>query len=197
MMVDAFFYGTLLHPKILQRVIGNDGSHLQICPAVIKDFTRHQITGADYPAIVPYSLSRSLFDRDLEADERSVRGSLVSGLTNEDVRLLDDFEGDEYTREVVVGYPLGPLVSLHDVPPVDAMESLVMAAAVSQALEPGRGVHTYVWCKSTSELRPDFWTFEDFVRQNAWKWIGPGSEGNTDYAEVDRRRAMEGIITRS
>lgn len=31
----AFFYGTLLHPKILKRVIGNDGSHLEICPAVL------------------------------------------------------------------------------------------------------------------------------------------------------------------
>lgn len=32
---SAFFYGTLLHPKILKRVIGNDGSHLEICPAVL------------------------------------------------------------------------------------------------------------------------------------------------------------------
>lgn len=32
---SAFFYGTLMHPKILKRVIGNDGSHLQICPAVL------------------------------------------------------------------------------------------------------------------------------------------------------------------
>ena len=32
---SAFFYGTLLHPKILRRVIGNDGSHLEICPAVL------------------------------------------------------------------------------------------------------------------------------------------------------------------
>jgi len=32
---SAFFYGTLLHPNILKRVIGNDGSHLQICPAVL------------------------------------------------------------------------------------------------------------------------------------------------------------------
>ena len=32
---SAFFYGTLLHPKILTRVIGNDGSHLDICPAVL------------------------------------------------------------------------------------------------------------------------------------------------------------------
>ena len=32
---SAFFYGTLLHPKILKRVIGNDGSYLEICPAVL------------------------------------------------------------------------------------------------------------------------------------------------------------------
>jgi hypothetical protein len=32
---SAFFYGTLMHPKILKRVIANDGSHLQLCPAVL------------------------------------------------------------------------------------------------------------------------------------------------------------------
>ena len=32
---SAFVYGTLLHPEILKRVIGNDGSHLEICPAVL------------------------------------------------------------------------------------------------------------------------------------------------------------------
>ena len=34
-VIGAFFYGTLLHPKVLKRVIGNDGIHLQICPAVL------------------------------------------------------------------------------------------------------------------------------------------------------------------
>ena len=32
---SAFFYGTLMHPKILKRVIRNDGAHLQICPALL------------------------------------------------------------------------------------------------------------------------------------------------------------------
>lgn len=31
----AFFYGTLLHPMVLKRVIGNDGQHLMICPAIL------------------------------------------------------------------------------------------------------------------------------------------------------------------
>lgn len=31
----AFFYGTLMHPAILRRVIANDGSHLEICSAIL------------------------------------------------------------------------------------------------------------------------------------------------------------------
>lgn len=31
----AFFYGTLMHPKILKAVIQNDGAHLKVCPAVL------------------------------------------------------------------------------------------------------------------------------------------------------------------
>lgn len=31
----AFFYGTLMHPKILRRVIGHEGDRLEICPAVL------------------------------------------------------------------------------------------------------------------------------------------------------------------
>lgn len=31
----AFFYGTLMHPEILKRVVGNEGTHLEICPAVL------------------------------------------------------------------------------------------------------------------------------------------------------------------
>lgn len=31
----AFFYGTLLHPSILRRVIGHHGAELEICPALL------------------------------------------------------------------------------------------------------------------------------------------------------------------
>lgn len=34
-MASAFFYGILMHPKILKRVLHNDASHLQICPAIL------------------------------------------------------------------------------------------------------------------------------------------------------------------
>jgi hypothetical protein len=42
-MTSAFFYGTLMHPKILKRVLHNDASHLKICPSILSDYTRHKV----------------------------------------------------------------------------------------------------------------------------------------------------------
>ena len=62
----------------------------------MQDFTRHEVKasgmvsplppesqfvrlkGEGYPAILPYALSRSMSDRDLEPEERTVRGALVN-----------------------------------------------------------------------------------------------------------------------
>ncbi|KAH7915672.1 hypothetical protein BJ138DRAFT_1054509 [Hygrophoropsis aurantiaca] len=198
-MAAAFFYGTLMHPEILKRVIGNDGLHLKICPALLSDYTRHQVKHADYPGIIPYSKSRSAFNHDLDLEERSVRGSLVTGLSAEDIRLLDIFEGNEYTREEISVHPLAPLVAIHEMPPVD-MVSLVPVSPppVPSASELSEAVkaNTYVWCRPVSELMPELWTFEEFVKYNAWKWVGNGASSNEDYDAVDSRRQMEGIIVR-
>lgn len=237
--MEAFFYGTLMQPEILQRVLGNNGSHLRICPAILKvgkprylhgsgsdilhkprtllgikskqvhgivSVSRRltsMVKGVTYPAIVPYSLSRSMFDRNLGPEEISVKGSLVSGLTNEEVRLLDVFEGDvssnavlnfgllrfslrqEYTRELVSVYPLGPLASLYDVPPAET--TYITAQQPIKA-------NAYVWCLSLTLLHPDRWSFEEFVQHHAWKWMG--SEYGKS-SEVDRRKAMEGTIVRA
>ena len=74
----VFFYGTLLVPAILVRVLGHDCAdltfqdaalhvsdllspgRLAICPsrrifraaADVQDFTRHQVKDADYPAVI-------------------------------------------------------------------------------------------------------------------------------------------------
>jgi len=191
-----------MHPTILKRVIGNDGSHLRICPALLPEYTRHQIHGADYPGIVPYSQSRGMFDDDLELEARSVRGCLVIGLSSEDIILLDIFEGNEYTREQVLVHPLSSLTSLDEMLPFE-VNGLVPAKAppvpAPNELEKALEVNTYVWCRPLSKLRPNLWAFNEFVRDNAWKWIGSESEGNREYtyAEVDKRRAMNGTIVRS
>lgn len=49
---------------------------------------------ADYPGIVPILRSEGLFERELTREEKSVRGMLVTGLTDADMFLLDIFEGD-------------------------------------------------------------------------------------------------------
>jgi len=48
----------------------------------------------DYPGVVPYQQSRSFFDHELSRDECCVRGSIVTGLDEKDIRLLDHFEGE-------------------------------------------------------------------------------------------------------
>jgi hypothetical protein len=52
------------------------------------------LKGADYPGILPYSRSKTMFGRELDQEEKSVRGTLVTGLTTSDTMLLDIFEGD-------------------------------------------------------------------------------------------------------
>ena len=58
------------------------------------DSCRSSHQDADYPAILPSGRSKALLGRELTSEENSVRGTLVSGLTIEDVALLDVFEGD-------------------------------------------------------------------------------------------------------
>jgi hypothetical protein len=64
------------------------------------------------------------------------------------------------------------------------------------ALAPAVRADTYVWAQPTSELRPEIWSYETFVRENAWKWVGDGAADNEDYMEVEERRAMNGTIVR-
>ena len=55
-------------------------------------YSLHQ--DADYPALIPSERSKVVLGREPTSEENSVRGTLVSGLTPEDVSRLDVFEGD-------------------------------------------------------------------------------------------------------
>ncbi|TFK75030.1 hypothetical protein BDN72DRAFT_832739 [Pluteus cervinus] len=174
----AFFYGTLMHPKILRTVIRHNGSQLQICPAILLEHTRHKVKWAEYPGVVPYSRSsKSLFTRELEPEERCVRGTLVTGLTEADLGRLDYFEGPDYGRQNVQVHKLGEMMSL-DSYQLDEQASGDLLPTTPQAL-PDREVltsesgqtdaQTYVF-KDISELEAEMWSFEEFVKENAWKW---------------------------
>jgi len=195
---SAFFYGTLMHPDILKRVIGNDGAHLKICSAILLDHTRHHVKQADYPALLPYTKSMTMFNCKLSPEEKSVRGSLVTGLSESDMRLLDIYEGDEYIRDIVPVHPLSTPTILS--PQINGHQSALPSAAPHthspSTLPPPISAHVYIWCKPPTWLTPSLWSYEDFVKNNAWKYVGVGSADNADYMEVDRRRGMGGFIVR-
>lgn len=102
-----------MNAKILSRVIGRDSSDLDVRPAILpvrpirgmwelsdvrlthpQDHTRHHVASVDYPGVVRADLGRAVMGRDLTEDESRVRGTVVRGLNQSDIEVLDLFEGD-------------------------------------------------------------------------------------------------------
>lgn len=101
-------------------------------------------------------------------------------------------------------HPLGPFTPLESAardtaivpttPPPLSPEFIASLQSTHPALE----ANTYIWIQPLSELKPDIWDYAEFVRDNAWKWVGinPAAQENEYYLEVDRRREMDGQIVR-
>ncbi|KAF2871253.1 hypothetical protein BDV95DRAFT_573613 [Massariosphaeria phaeospora] len=161
----AFFYGTLMAPQILHRVIWGTpfpptpahAALLRIRPAILHAHRRHKVRYADYPAILPSTTTSS------------VRGTLVEGLTDGDMWRLGIFEGEQYKRKKVR---------------VRVLEQEDVTGSSSQ---PGDGhvegeeveAEVYVWCSSPDELESEEWDFAEFVRDKMKWWVGK------DAAEAD------------
>jgi Gamma-glutamyl cyclotransferase, AIG2-like len=168
----AFFYGTLMAPPVLYRVCYGPShptntlrnhSQLSIRPALLKGFRRHRVKYADYPGIVPCASS-------------TVRGTLVTGLTDGDVWRLDVFEGDEYERRNVAARIISDKTAqkdLHHEPRDDQLGPDEIEA------------QTYVWVGSRDGLDEEQWDFEEFVREKMWRWAGEGADAEGEYNEVD------------
>ena len=82
MSTAIFTYGSLLFTEIMQAVTG------KLFPsqsAVLRDYARYRVRGANYPGIVP-------------APGLSVEGQLYQDVDQAAVEHLDFFEGDLYRR---------------------------------------------------------------------------------------------------
>jgi len=86
-MNRLFAYGTLLFPEVLRVVTGRA---LDARPATLDRHRRHRVVGEIFPAVIE------------AGDDDRVVGALYDGLTGDDWRRLDRFEGDLYDRRVVV-----------------------------------------------------------------------------------------------
>ncbi|KAL8783233.1 MAG: hypothetical protein Q9213_004797 [Squamulea squamosa] len=178
---SAFFYGTLMEPRILRRVcygtstpMAFQASLLTIRPAILHNHCRHKVLHHDYPAQIPQANS-------------SVRGSYVQGLTDGDIFRLDIFEGDEYERRKVK-------IRILDVEGNEAGEGNVEGEEFE--------TETYIWVAGRDKLEDGEWDFGEFRREKMQHWIG----GRDEYDEVDEAvraresdptggRGMNGSIT--
>ncbi|KAF8656266.1 hypothetical protein AX16_002702 [Volvariella volvacea WC 439] len=138
---------------------------------------------ADYPGVIPYTRGKEFFDRELERDEKCVRGTLVFGLNHSDIEYLDWFEGGEYTREKVTAYQLEEAIPLSE---YELNEKTIIPdhalPPLPQDLGEGVEAETYIYV-DPSRLKRDLWSFEEFVKEKAWKWYGP--EGGRQYEDDD------------
>jgi len=118
---------------------------LTIQPAILHNFSRRRIIRADYPGITPQ-------------DGHTVRGTYVAGLNGYDMRRLDWFEGDEYSRKVV------KVMVLHGDTETEEVEA-----------------ETYVFTAGKNRLEDVEWDFEDFRREKMHRW----ADRSEEYKEVD------------
>jgi hypothetical protein len=157
----AFFYGTLMAPSVLHRVIwGNTSppetqkSMLHIRPAILHSYQRYKVKYADYPAIIP---SHESF---------SVRGTLVTGLNEGDIWRLDIFEGSEYkrckVRVKVLKQKEGEREGMGDLTQreEDNIEGEEVEAEV------------YEWVAGIKRLEIEEWNFQEFVKEKLHRWAG-------------------------
>ncbi|KIM33646.1 hypothetical protein M408DRAFT_326310 [Serendipita vermifera MAFF 305830] len=163
---SAFFYGTLLHPKVLKRVIRNTGAHLKISPAILEGYVRHKVLWADFPAIISSTQSHETFQTEPTEEGDRVRGSYVSGLTAMDIFFLDRFESGLYAREMVDVCLLAEPVDLDDVD----LGALIQVSPENITKMRTTYALTYVWSKPLSQLKAEPWSFAEFVHTKLDNW---------------------------
>jgi hypothetical protein len=102
----------------------------------------------------------------------------------------------EYVRSQVLVHPLGsftPVPAASEEQAVEEGLSFPTVAAAAGDAEQAQTVlpaQTYVWCHEDSRLDEKLWSYDEFARKNAWKWIDDGAQSGTnkDYTELDRER---------
>lgn len=173
-----FFYGTLVHPAILSKIIGHAGSTLSIQPAILPRHELHHVVGQDYPALLTLERSESVAAEGKHLG--AVRGTVVRGLGPEDVRRLDAFEGDEYVRVRVriVPDPESPALA-NDVRPRDALAGVLaqldparVKALLARGDDGEEEAQAYLWRAPLDLLEARVWDFAEFANSGRTaRWV--------------------------
>ncbi|KAI8885033.1 hypothetical protein K501DRAFT_332201 [Backusella circina FSU 941] len=157
MSFSVFFYGTLMSSGVLGRVLCGSSSNaldrqhkldkLELIPCYLKGHLRSSLKGEDYPAVIKTGK---------ETD--SVLGTLCKGLTEDDVKFLDAFEGDEYERCSVTVHP------------------------IENDQEKGYDADIYIWISDKSMLTYIEWSIQQFKSSGKEsQWL----DRRCEYYDVD------------
>ena len=191
---SLFFYGTLVHPKILARVIGNDGSHLTVQNAVLDGAKLYHVKGEEYPGLIRMPSSAGQVN--------AVKGTLVRGLTSADLACLDAFEGDEYERVPIRVIPdpacaaeaNSTRIANVGSAPLHAILATLTKARIEELCTQRKqadevDAEVYGWIAGEAKLEKNVWEFDVFARTHAQNWVGEGEvEHEHEYQLVDRVR---------
>ncbi|KAJ1260750.1 hypothetical protein BS78_10G256200 [Paspalum vaginatum] len=79
---SVFVYGSLMADEVVRAILKRVPLAV---PAVLQDYHRFNIKGRMYPAILP-------------VENKKVAGLVITGVTDEELQVLDAFEDVEYTR---------------------------------------------------------------------------------------------------
>ena len=84
-MADLFIYGTLRDRDVCEKVLGRPVPITDLSPAFAQDFAILKVADVSYPCLLPHEGSKA-------------HGALLSNLTQDDIAILDKFEGVNYHR---------------------------------------------------------------------------------------------------
>lgn len=130
--------------------------------------------------------------------EYCVRGTVVQGLTKEDIWRLDLFEGDEYERRKVHVQVLTEAGNALPDPATSAAGNELAEHSHGKEVQGDLEAETYIWIAGEHRLDDQAWDFDEFVEEKMWRWAPSEDTDSTkndtkseDSGFEDVRRAVE------
>jgi gamma-glutamylcyclotransferase (GGCT)/AIG2-like uncharacterized protein YtfP len=171
--VPLFVYGTLMSPVVMESLIQRqiNGNPVRLLPSsyvpatsaqasltesneeLRYDYSRHPVRRAVYPGLVHWNANND--EESIHKTRNYVSGLLYSNLSDEEMAQLDEFEGDQYTKELCY-VQLQP----NNSNPNSSGEALYNNDDVVQAM-------VYVWSYPLSDLDlSKDWSYTTFVEEH-------------------------------
>eukprot|EP00891_Asterochloris_glomerata_P002543 jgi/Astpho2/2543/e_gw1.00048.241.1_t len=141
--LNAAVYGTLLSEEILNILLHRVPD---MSLATVKGFRRHRIQGRVYPAIIPAE------------GGAEVQGMVLSGLSEPEFAVLDEYEDEDYYRTVTTAQ-----------------------------LQDGKHIETeiYVWVESKRDLLYGTWDYQDFRKKHLSEYMAMCQDFGAEFTSKD------------